>query len=77
MEDPKRMERTLKESKHGMIGAIIHEVGHNSFPMIINSDERQWTWMDFRRTESLLCNTLLEQERTILQGSPNIVEYMS
>ena len=29
-----------------MIGVIIHEVGHNFFPMIVNSDERQWTWMD-------------------------------
>ncbi len=33
-------------TKHRMIGVIIHEVGHNFFPMIINSDERQWTWMD-------------------------------
>jgi hypothetical protein len=33
-------------TKHGMISVIIHEVGHNYFPMIINSDERQWTWMD-------------------------------
>ncbi|MBK9283369.1 MAG: M1 family metallopeptidase [Sphingobacteriaceae bacterium] len=33
-------------SKNGMILVIIHEVGHNFFPMIINSDERQWTWMD-------------------------------
>ena len=33
-------------TKYGMIGVIIHEVGHNYFPMIINSDERQWTWMD-------------------------------
>jgi hypothetical protein len=32
--------------KYGMISVIIHEVGHNYFPMIINSDERQWTWMD-------------------------------
>ncbi len=32
--------------KYGMLGVIIHEVGHNFFPMIINSDERQWTWMD-------------------------------
>ena len=32
--------------KYGMWGVIIHEVGHNFFPMIINSDERQWTWMD-------------------------------
>ena len=33
-------------TKWGMIGVIVHEVGHNFFPMIINSDERQWTWMD-------------------------------
>lgn len=33
-------------TKNGMIGVIIHEVGHNFFPMIINSDERQWAWMD-------------------------------
>lgn len=33
-------------TKFGMIGVIIHEVGHNFFPMIVNSDERQWTWMD-------------------------------
>jgi hypothetical protein len=32
--------------KYGMWGVIIHEVGHNFFPMIINSDERQWSWMD-------------------------------
>ncbi len=32
--------------KNGMIGVITHEVGHNFFPMIVNSDERQWTWMD-------------------------------
>jgi hypothetical protein len=38
---------TYSEStKNGMLGVVIHEVGHNFFPMIINSDERQWTWMD-------------------------------
>lgn len=35
-----------ERTKYGMLGVIIHEVGHNFFPMIINSDERQWTWMD-------------------------------
>ena len=35
-----------ERTKYGMIGVIIHEVGHNYFPMIVNSDERQWTWMD-------------------------------
>lgn len=38
---------TYREAtKYGMLGVIIHEVGHNFFPMIINSDERQWSWMD-------------------------------
>ena len=41
-EDGTYTERT----KYGHIGVIIHEVGHNWFPMIVNSDERQWTWMD-------------------------------
>ncbi|NYS34804.1 aminopeptidase, partial [Streptococcus danieliae] len=35
-----------KTAKYDLIGVIIHEVGHNYFPMIVNSDERQWTWMD-------------------------------
>ncbi|GAC1708735.1 MAG: M1 family metallopeptidase [Flavisolibacter sp.] len=35
-----------EQTKYGMLGVIIHEVGHNFFPMIVNSDERQWTWMD-------------------------------
>jgi len=39
-----------------MISVVVHEVGHNFFPMIVNSDERQWTWMD----EGL--NTFLEKE---------------
>ena len=33
-------------TKWGLVGVVIHEVGHNFFPMIINSDERQMTWMD-------------------------------
>ncbi|MES2811889.1 MAG: M1 family metallopeptidase [Bacteroidota bacterium] len=37
---------TSDRTKYGMLGVIIHEVGHNFFPMIVNSDERQWTWMD-------------------------------
>lgn len=35
-----------ERAKYGAIGVIIHEVGHNYFPMIVSSDERQWTWMD-------------------------------
>ncbi len=34
------------EKKWALVGVVIHEVGHNFFPMIINNDERQWAWMD-------------------------------
>lgn len=46
--------------KYAMISVIIHEVGHNWFPMIINSDERQWTWMD--EGLNTFCQFLAEQE---------------
>jgi len=35
-----------ERTKYGLISVVIHEVGHNWFPMVVNSDERQWTWMD-------------------------------
>ncbi|MCD0490442.1 M1 family metallopeptidase [Pedobacter sp. MC2016-14] len=46
--------------KNGMMGVIIHEVGHNFFPMIVNSDERQWSWMD--EGLNTFCQFLAEQE---------------
>ncbi|WP_345165981.1 M1 family metallopeptidase [Algibacter aquimarinus] len=51
-------------AKAGMIGTIIHEVGHNWFPMIVSSDERKWMWMD----EGL--NTFLHQ-RTVAERYPD------
>lgn len=45
---------------YSLVSLIIHEVGHNFFPMIVNSDERQWTWMD-ESLNSYLQN-LTEQE---------------
>ena len=47
-------------TKYGMISVIIHEVGHNFFPMIVNSDERQWTWMD--EGLNTFCQFMAEQE---------------
>ncbi|WP_301003565.1 M1 family aminopeptidase [Arsukibacterium sp.] len=39
--------RTYSQAeKRFLIGVVIHEIGHIYFPMIVNSDERQWTWMD-------------------------------
>lgn len=52
---------TYSEStKYGAIGVIIHEVGHNFFPMIVNSDERQYWWMD--EGLNTFCQFLTEQE---------------
>jgi len=68
------------QTKYGMLGVICHEVGHNFFPMIVNSDERQWTWMD----EGL--NSFMEYlaEKTFDPNFPtrrgpakNIIPYMS
>lgn len=78
--DKKTGDLTYTErTKAGLIGVIIHEIGHTYFPMIVNSDERQWTWMD----EGL--NTFLEfqaekrwsKDFPAYDGEPrHIVEYM-
>ncbi|GAB2794825.1 M1 family metallopeptidase [Rhabdobacter roseus] len=69
-----------EQVKYGMIGVIIHEVGHNFFPMIVNSDERQWTWMD--EGLNTFCQYLAEKEwdynYPTRRGEPqSIVDYMS
>lgn len=50
-----------ESKKYGMIGVIIHEIGHNFFPMIINNDERQWAWMDEGLNTFLQFRTQSEQ----------------
>jgi len=65
--------------KYGMIGVIIHEVGHNFFPMIINSDERQWTWMDEGLNSFVQYRTEVEQYENFPSKrgpAPNIIPYM-
>ncbi|MEM9457443.1 MAG: M1 family metallopeptidase [Myxococcota bacterium] len=68
-----------KRQKYGLISVIIHEVGHNFFPMIINSDERQWTWMDEGLNTFLQYRAEQEWEAGYpsRRGEPRkIVEYM-
>ncbi|MDX8339858.1 M1 family metallopeptidase [Draconibacterium sp. IB214405] len=68
-----------KRTKYGMIGVIIHEVGHNFFPMIVNSDERQWTWMDegLNTFVQFLTEQEWEPNYPSSRGYPtNIVPYM-
>ena len=67
-------------TKYGLISVIIHEVGHNFFPMIVNSDERQWTWMDEGLNTFLQYLSEQEWERNYpsRRGEPKeITEYMS
>jgi hypothetical protein len=67
-------------TKYGLISVVIHEVGHNYFPMIVNSDERQWTWMDEGLNTFLqyLAEQEWEQNYPSRRGEPqNITEYMS
>ncbi|MDV7188080.1 M1 family metallopeptidase [Lutibacter sp. TH_r2] len=66
-------------TKKGMIGVITHEVGHNFFPMIVNSDERQWTWMDegINSFVEILAEYKYDSELFPLEKYPkNIVGYM-
>jgi hypothetical protein len=68
-----------KRDKYGLIGVVIHEVGHNWFPMIINSDERQWTWMDegLNTFVQLLAQEAWEKDYPSRRGhARDIVEFM-
>ena len=66
-------------TKYDLITVIIHEVGHNYFPMIVNSDERQWSWMDEGLNTFLqyLAEQEWEQDYPSQRGEPElIVPYM-
>ena len=67
-------------TKYAMISVIIHEVGHNFFPMIVNSDERQWGWMDegLDTFVQYLTEQEFEEDYPSRRGEPSkIVRYMS
>ncbi len=72
-EDGTYTERT----KYGLISVIIHEVGHNWFPMIINSDERQWTWMDegLNTFCQFLAQEQWEEEYPSRRGEPDAITW--
>ena len=68
-----------ERTKRGMIGVITHEVGHNFFPMIVNSDERQWTWMDEGINSFVEILAELDYDTNFITGNlhKDIVGYMS
>jgi hypothetical protein len=64
-------------AKAGMIGTIVHEVGHNYFPMIVSSDERQWMWMDEGLNTFLQTRTEMERYPQFHHTQPkDIIPYM-
>jgi len=68
-----------KRTKYGLISVIIHEVGHNYYPMIINSDERQWTWMDegLNSFVQYLAEQAWEEHYPQSRGEPRVIaDYM-
>lgn len=69
-----------QSTKYGLISVIIHEIGHNYFPMIINSDERQWAWMDEGLVTffQFLAEQEWEEDYPSFRGEPrNITDYMT
>jgi hypothetical protein len=76
---PKEDGTYSSNTKYGLISVIIHEVGHNYFPMIVNSDERQWSWMDEGLNTFLqyLAEQEWQDEYPSQRGEPEfIVPYM-
>ncbi|MDQ3179067.1 MAG: M1 family metallopeptidase [Acidobacteriota bacterium] len=66
-------------TKYGLISVIIHEVGHNYYPMVINSDERQWTWMDegLNTFVQYLAESEWEKNYPSRRGEPQLItDYM-
>jgi hypothetical protein len=66
-------------TKYGLISVVIHEVGHNYFPMIVNSDERDWTWMDegLNTFVQFLAESEWEKNYPSRRGEPQfITDYM-
>ena len=81
---PKKDDKTgdvtySRATKYGLISVVIHEAGHNWFPMIVNSDERRWTWMDEGLNTYLqfLAEQLWEDDYPSRRGEPrNITNFM-
>jgi hypothetical protein len=68
------------EKKFSLISVVIHEVGHNFFPMLINSDERLWAWMDegFNTFFEYLAEQEWERDYPSRRGEPkSIAAYMA
>ena len=78
-EDEEKERTYTRGTKYALISVIIHEIGHNYFPMIVNSDERQWTWMDegFNTFLQFIAEQEWEMDYPSRRGEPRkIKDYM-
>ncbi len=68
-----------RRTKYGLIGVIIHEIGHIYFPMTVNSDEREWTWMDegFNTFLQYLAELEWEEKFPSWGGKSNVLDHIT
>ncbi|MBB4657974.1 M1 family metallopeptidase [Parvularcula dongshanensis] len=68
-----------RDVKYSLIGVIIHEIGHIYFPMTVNSDERQWTWMDEGINTFLeyVAEVEWEEDYPAFRGETNVLDYIT
>jgi len=78
-EEPDPKNTYSRRTKYGLIGVIIHEIGHIYFPMTVNSDERQWTWMDEGINSFLeyLAEFEWEEEFPAYGNNVNVLDYIT
>ncbi len=76
VKDDKGVKTYTRQARNGLIGVVIHEVGHNYFPMIVNSDERQWTWMDEGINSFLewMAELRWDEKFPVLGNNPNALD---
>ncbi|MCB9231821.1 MAG: M1 family metallopeptidase [Bacteroidia bacterium] len=76
---PSKPDIYSRQEKYAMISVVMHEVGHNFFPMIVNSDERRWAWMDEGLNSFLqfLTEQEFEPDYPARRGVPdNLTDYL-
>ena len=76
VKDDKGVKTYTRQARNGLIGVVIHEVGHNYFPMVVNSDERQWTWMDEGINSFLewMAELRWDEKFPVLGNNPNALD---
>jgi hypothetical protein len=77
-ETEEQIKTYTRGAKYGLIGVVIHEIGHIYFPMVVNSDERQWTWMDEGLNTFLEYVAELEWEEKFpaFSGHTNVLDFI-